>query len=482
MATRNPIDSAGDVVAEQQQARDDGADTQNPGQPATVLTLDGRILPAGQAQTQEATQTAGTTVVNGQAVSTNTEAGTDGPLVPITQSQATPPYNPNAGLGTLGSGTFGILNSNGSQAATPGLDQFYTSGQPVGQRPGAGSGTGISNLARQSDDNIGATNTTTKQVLTQTFTGVIAAQPNQLDQYSSYTYAISWYLLTPAQYNNLVDSQKKDTSNWQLLMQSGGAAPTSTVYYENSGQASATTGGRSQYFPFDYYMDDLEILSLIPLGGTNMSNSATDLKFKVTEPNGITLINNLYQAVTSVYKQDNPSSTTNPVSNTTANTTAQNPNYPMAQYCLVVHFYGYDSDGNLVAPATGNYIDQTSIIEKYYPFVITNIKFRMANKQIEYEVAGKPIPHFYNFGTDRGTIPFNFNLAGQTVGQLLIGTPVNTQAPADPGARTTKATPPSAGGGRGFVNPPLVGSVSTPPYIDSVTGSESGTGIDFNYF
>jgi len=481
MAINNPIDSAGDIVAEQQQANDDGADTQNPTQPVTVLTLDGRIVPAPQAQSP--TQTPGTTVVNGQTVPATEEVGTNSPLLPITRSQATPPGNPNLNPGELGSGTFGILNQNGNQGSAFGLGQLY----PAGQLPGAGAGTGIFNPANTSDDNPGITNTTTQQVLTQTFTGLITTQPNQLDQYSSYTYAISWYLLSPDQYNTLINSQQKDASNWQLLMQSGGAAPTPTVYYENNGQASATTGGRSQYFPFDYYMDDLEIDSLIPLGGTNMSNSATDIKFKVTEPNGITLINNLYQAVTAVYKQTNPTSTSDPVSNTTANTTAQNPNYPMAQYCLVIHFYGYDSAGNLVAPAVGSYtapgIDSSAVIEKYYPFVITNIKFRMANKQIEYEVTGKPIPHFYNFGTDRGTIPFNFNLAGQTVGQLLIGTLAATQTPGDPGARTPSTTPPT-----GASNSPAAASVInnivnnvSGDTSDIVNGVDSTTGINFNF-
>jgi hypothetical protein len=194
-------------------------------------------------------------------------------------------------------------------------------------------------------------------------------------------------------------------------------------------------------------MDDLEINSVIPLAGTNMSNSATDLHFKVIEPNGITLINKLYQAVSSLYKQAQPVNNAASNANTNTNATAQNPNYPMAQYCMVVHFYGYDSNGNLVAPVTGSYIDlsnnisQTAVIEKYYPFVITNIKFRIANKQIEYQVAGKPIPHFYNFGTDRGTIPFNFNLAGQTVGQILIGKPSATQTLADPGARVSAPRP-----------------------------------------
>ena len=422
-----PEDSSGQIAASQQAARDDGANTQNPQLPTTTLTLDGRIVP-----TNQNSGTVNTTVVNGQTIATDEEAGTDGPLVPISQSQATPPPGTTQINGQQVNTLQGVDPTTGlTPEAAAQIGSAYGYNTIVGSTPGAGAGTGYNNQSNLRDDNPGAQSQNTSQVLSQTFTGLIPTQPNQLDQYASYTYALSWYLLTPAQYNAMLDSQKKDVSNWQLLMQSGGAAPTPTIYYENDGQGSQSTGGRSQYFSEDFYMDDLEITSLFPLGGTSMSNTATDLRFKVTEPNGITLINKLYQAVTSVYKQTQQA--TSSTTNTIANTTSLNPNYPMAQYCMVIHFYGYDSNGKLVAPATGSYTDisnnisQTAVIEKYYPFVISNLKFHIANKQIEYEVLGKPIPHFYNFSTDRGTIPFNFNLTGQTVGQVLIGKPVATR-------------------------------------------------------
>jgi hypothetical protein len=469
--TNEALASSGDVAGAQQAAKDDGALNQDPGQPATILTLDGRIVPAGTPTALP--EAANTTVVNGQTIPAAEESGTDDALRSITQTQATPPYNPNlsAPIGALGSGTFGILNQNGSQAGpNSGVGQFFA----AGQLPGAGSGSGINNLARQSDDNPGARNVPsgTQQVLTQTFAGQIVTQQNQLDQYASYTYALSWYLLTPEQYT-IFQTGQKNSSLWMLLMQSGGAAPTPTQYFENNGQVSASMGGRSQFFPYDYYMDDLEITTLIPLGGTGLCHSATDIKFKIVEPNGITLINNLYNAVTTLYKQPQTTSTATTI-NTNATTSVQNPNYPMAHYCMVIHFYGYDQQGNLIAPATGSYnptgvratTDPKAVIEKYYPFIITNLKYRIANKQIEYELTGKPQAHNYNIGTDRGSIPFNFNLAGTTVGQLLSGTGISTRTnTSDPGARTPSTTPPAAGAGRGFVNPPLTG-FDTNFYVD----------------
>ena len=97
--------SSGEIAANQQAAKDDGALDQDPAQPATVLTLDGRIVPAGSPTAPSGASN--TTVVNGQTIPATEESGTDAPLKPITQTQATPPYDPNQNAsGASGSGTY----------------------------------------------------------------------------------------------------------------------------------------------------------------------------------------------------------------------------------------------------------------------------------------------------------------------------------------------------------------------------------------
>jgi hypothetical protein len=315
-----------------------------------------------------------------------TEVGTNAPIRTTTQTQATPPNAP-------------------------------------AQNPG---------VAARSDDATPTTSNNAQQVINRAFAtpanARIVPKPNILGQFASYTYCISWYLLTPDQYNKL-QTGKKDTSGWQLLMQSGGA-PTQTA------GTTATTPGRNQYFDLDYYLDDLEIDSLVPLKGTRMAHTATDIKFKVVEPNGVTLIQNLYRAVNDLYKQAPPSGT--------ANTSSTTPNYVMAQYCVAVRFYGYDENG-VPAQIKGqrSTTDPLAAVEKFYPFVISNIRFRMANRAIEYEVQGRPMGQFYNLSQDRGTIPFNFELSGETVKDVLVGKPVGTQYPRDDGR--TDSPQPNAG-------------------------------------
>jgi hypothetical protein len=365
--------SSGQVVAEEAQARADNAYDTNP--PSSTSTL----------------------VTEPPVDNQNIEFGTNGRIRSVTETQATPPNSP-------------VSFNNNLTPATP------------NNNPGVGAST---------EDNTPRGTNATQQAITASFGGSanakIQPKPNILDRYASYTYSVSWYLLTPDQYNAMMTTQKKNISGWQLLMQSGGAA--------TQANTSNTVAGRNQYFSLDYYLDDLEIETLIPLKGTGMCHGASKLRFKVTEPNGITLLNNLYRAVTNLYKQQNVS---------------KDPNYVMAQYCLAIRFYGYDANGNLIqvgnqGQGTATSTDPNAVVEKFYPFVITNIKFRIAKSAIEYMVDGLPIGHFYNFGQDRASIPFSFSLMGQTVGDVLIGKPVGTQYPQDDGRRNNPEPPPVGG-------------------------------------
>jgi hypothetical protein len=320
----------------------------------------------------------------------------DSPVVTIGQSQAT-------------SATDDQYVAQDIQEGANYISSAFTSG-------GVGAGTSSNSFDSRGNDNTPPPSTNAnQQAINQNFSNqLITPQPNVLDRYASYTYAISWWILTPDQYNTLAGGQGLapafGTGNWSLLMQSGGAP----------------ISGRNQFFPDDYYLDDLEIETFLMGKGTGMSTNGVEIKFKVVEPNGLTLLQNLYKAVTGVYKN------------------IRAPNYGAAQYCLTIEFYGYDANGNLVAPATGSIAGSNvqSVIKKYYPFIIQNITFRTVANQIEYLVVGKPVPYSTGASQARGTIPFAFKLTGQTVSQLLQGGGSSaTTAPASLGERATTTAP-----------------------------------------
>lgn len=332
----------------------------------------------------------------------------------------------------------------GESQATPSLDDQYVAQDiqeganyisPAPESGGVGAGTTTNPFNSRGNDNTPpASSNAMQQAINQNFANqMIVPQPNVLDQYASYTYAISWWLLTPEQYNGLTTglAPAPGTGNWSLLMQSGGAPTT----------------GRNQYFPYDYYLDDLEIETFLMGKGTSMSTNGMEIRFKVVEPNGLTLIQNIYNAVVAAYK--NPNRATNNTVN--ANQTSRIPNYAAAQYCLTIEFYGYDSNGNLVAPATGQYspsgqlsnTNPQAVIKKYYPFLIENLSFRTVANQVEYNIVGKAVPYSTGTAQARGTIPFAFALAGQTVAQILQGGPLPTTtiASSSPGERVETPTP-----------------------------------------
>jgi hypothetical protein len=288
--------------------------------------------------------------------------------------------------------------------------------EPAPTNGGVGAGTSSNSYnARGNDDTPPPSRSANQQAINQNFgSQIITPRPNELDQYASYTYAISWWLLTPSQYNTLASGRAPapGTGNWSLLVQSGGAP----------------IAGRNQFFPDDYYLDDLEIETFLMGKGTNMSTNGIEIRFKVVEPNGLTLIQRLFDAVKAAYQQANVS-------------TGQIPNYAAAQYCLTIEFYGYDSQGNLVAPARAQGTAGAGpVIKKYYPFLLRNISFRVVANQIEYNVIANAIPYETGTAQARGTIPFSFALAGTTVGQLLQGGPLPPSASNEDG-RTSRPAP-----------------------------------------
>ena len=118
-------------------ASDEGASVQNPIEPAGRVTVEG---------------------INDEQLAKR--LGTTNPERELNQTQATPGININSAI------------------------------PPTFQSAGAGA---------PRDDNVSPTTNTTQQILNANFNQVIKPQPNVLDQFASYTYGISWYLLTPLQ-------------------------------------------------------------------------------------------------------------------------------------------------------------------------------------------------------------------------------------------------------------------------------------------
>jgi hypothetical protein len=379
--------SAADTTATAQAARDDGAN--NSATPAIQKETgpDGRVKEKAAAAPTNADPPK--TTANG-----NVDVGTNAATITLTTSQGIP---------------------GGTSATTPSLVPAPPPPDTIAVERGLAAPNkrntgGTPGVGAQRED-AATFRPTVVNRLDELYAGArnaIKSQDNVLDQFASYTYSLSWYLLDHATYNTLLTSDIKQLNNWNLLAQSGGAA----LQTKNQSYVETTSAGRNPFFTLDYYLDNFEFDAAI--SGTPGSRGAaklSSLSFTVTEPNGISLQSNLVRAVNALYwsKGLAPQGTT--------------VNINEAHYCMVIRFYGYDSQGNLVIPIDSRQglTDRQAAIEKFIPFNITAIDFKVANKLVEYSIRGAPIEQLTAFSTDRGSIPQNFQFQGKTTQDILAG-------------------------------------------------------------
>ena len=371
--------SSGNLVRDDQLATVPGSLSQSPDTPRQILQPDGRIATApdtasGTNATPPTLSTNGTPNVN---------QGLNAPVRPLSQTQAT-----SAG-GGQSSAAFATndprrldINRPGN-GVIPGPDLATP---PANTQIGVGASgedTGVAKNATKTEiDNVFSSNS-------------IGPQANVLDQYGSYTYQASVYLMSADAYKTMCDTKQKSLQGSRLLFQSGGAP----------------VSGRNPYFSNDYYIDKITLESVISGKGTNQAHNVNQIKMTVIEPNGITLIGNLDKALNADIGPD-----------------AKKKNFNAQQYLLVIRFYGYDQNGQLVQannPGIGRPTDSAAFVEKFFPMCITNIRFKVANKLVEYDIEATAPNYNINVGSNRGSIPYNVELSSGTVKDILAGSLVS---------------------------------------------------------
>ena len=389
------------------------------------------------------------------------DSGTNAPVRTLEQTQATSNTGVDAQGRAVGiplpdeTGAVGTIRRNSETG------ELYDAGPPVAPTsPGIGAqddATGVDEAvarnARNDADSayggasvdeyqainaaISSQNTTSGSVNTSGDSLKIIPQPNVLDRFSSYTYRASWYIMTPDQYRQLVVSKKKQVNGYMLLMQSGGAPPN----IGGARGASAASGsaaipganeadaGRNPFFPDDFYFDSITIENLVNGGGSRAAHSVANLKFTVVEPANITLLDRLYEAVQDFMP---------------ASGQGRSINYTAVTYLMVIRFYGYDENGNLVtnigAPDKTGKSDPNAVIEKFIPFKIAKCDWGIEGKLVTYSFEARPPGLTIGAGTRRGTIPYDIQLTAKSIGDLLGGDEqfASGTAPANaPGASTT---------------------------------------------
>jgi hypothetical protein len=258
-----------------------------------------------------------------------------------------------------------------------------------------------------------------RTVIADEFLKTIVPTPNKLSGLASQTYTISLYIMDSDEFARFLSTDKKVLPSQQLIMQSGGAP----------------FGQRNKYFDVDFYPENLEFKCMIGTQGSASPHNVVSLKFDVVEPQGITFLERLRQAVW-------------------AHTGKNEMTFGSQNYLMVIRFYGYDDQGNLVSNAAlnnGNLGEVTSdpnaLVEKFIPIQIVNIQYKIKTAAVEYNISCVSPQQIVGYSTARGTIPFNFQLSASDVQTLFNG---NTQMEAlqkpkeidsDNGEDVNEATP-----------------------------------------
>lgn len=200
-----------------------------------------------------------------------------------------------------------------------------------------------------------------------------AEKKNILHGLASYTYNFELYILTYDDYNNFVNDPKFtiESSPGRLLIKSGGG----------------NYGMRNPFFINDFYMDDLEVDSVISPGGQNKGAVNTGLSFKITEPYGMTLLNSLVLAANHFGSY----------------------NYIEQPYLLKVFVTGYDSFGKPVG--SRNSIGQRT---RYIPIRFTDFKFGVTEQGTTYDVTAVPY-NSMGVQSTATTIPVDIQIEAKTV-------------------------------------------------------------------
>ena len=359
--------SSGEIVRDDQQARVSNSNDVAPSLGIETLS-NGRIRRPPETSTDSNALRSPPEYVN--------DFGTDAELRPYLQTQATPPSGP------------GVVTDAGEIVIT------------ATRLPTTQGGVGAAGDDRGGSPVVSALNSVD-------FAQRIISQPNILDEYASYTYSASLYLVTKANYQRLLNTGSRDLSGAKLIVQSGGIS-----------QSTRSTG-----FDLDYYIDDIEMHSFIVCGGSRAAHNVSEVKMKVIEPNGISFIENIDSAVQAfvasttpdtVYYENDGSSSSAPA--------FKKQSYTSQVYLLVIRFYGYDQEGNLVRGGKKTTAtDPNSFVEKFYPLVIEKVGFRIASRAAEYDLKFKAPQYQINGGQGRASLPFNFEFSGGTVNDILAG-------------------------------------------------------------
>jgi hypothetical protein len=244
-------------------------------------------------------------------------------------------------------------------------------------------------------------------------------QQNPLANFSSYTYQITLYMVTPDAYDLFIESGRRNIAALNQAVTSQGstnATKQGAYIIAQSGGINNDINARAPGFQYDYYIDDLKIKTSTNAKATQTSSNVTEVTFNITEPYGFSFISNLKRAgdaITKVSKKPN---------------VPQQSNASRQFFIIGLRFLGYDKNGKLITGTehqpgdpkdpVGN---SDAIFETFYDVFITDIKFKIDGKATVYNITAATTAPKVSMGTKFGRTNKDIQIVGTDVYDALMG-------------------------------------------------------------
>lgn len=228
---------------------------------------------------------------------------------------------------------------------------------------------------------------------------------NPLGDFSSYTYRISFYIVTPEAYNRYTSTGIWEGNDLYLVCQSGGSSTNPEL---DSQRASG--------FELDYYIDDLELITNTNGKEVGMPTNTIYANFKIYEPYGATFPTKLIDAAIAIQQKSDIKREINNVTEAL-----------WGQFLISIRFYGYDENGQVVTADKYNNgtfsknIDSSATFERSFPVQVKDFKFSIEGKGQVYDMKTVCIGTDEGLSTKRATVSVDKSANGKNVEEALGG-------------------------------------------------------------
>jgi hypothetical protein len=230
---------------------------------------------------------------------------------------------------------------------------------------------------------------------------------NPLSNFSSYTYHITLYMITPRTYNKFIEQGNK------------GISPKDMFVVAESGGTNTNGKNFRLFADLDYYIDDFNFQTYLSTNATKgASVDSLAFNFKIYEPFGFSFMSRLKAAALSIVtKSDLPGHD-------------KAKHHLQQLYMIGIKFYGYDANGNLVTDDTSNQLipnnssstdkfADNGVFARYFPINLTEVQFKLDGKTTVYNFKAINVSVNTGNGVKQNQVKTKQSLSGKTVEELL---------------------------------------------------------------